>query len=52
MYKGQINSDLVIEPELKIYKNTSLDSIDERIEEGYKAAVKVMDEIKQLILAK
>lgn len=52
MYKGQMNSDLVLEPELKVYKNTTLDNIDERIEEGYKAAISKMDEIKQLILGK
>lgn len=52
MYKGQINSDIVIEPELTDYKNTSLDNFDERIDEGYKAALAVMDELKQLLKTK
>lgn len=52
MYKGEMNSDLVIEPELGCYKNSSLDFIDERIEAGYKATLDVMDSIKQLLLSK
>ena len=52
MYKGQMNSDLVIEPELGNYKNSSLDHFDERIEAGYKATLDVMDNIKQLLLTK
>lgn len=50
MYKGQMNSDLIIEPELGSYKNSTLDHIEERIDEGYRATVAVMDEIKQLLL--
>lgn len=52
MYKGQHNSDLVIEPELTEYKNTSLNDVDDRIQAGYDATVKVMDELLNLISAK
>ncbi len=49
MYKGQMNSDVIIEPELRIFKNTSIDRVDEMIEEGYRAALQSMPEIKQAI---
>lgn len=52
MYKGQMNSDIVIEPELTDYKNTSLKNFDERIEAGYVATLKIIDELKQLLQAK
>lgn len=49
MYKGFMNSDLVIEPELSEYKNTSLDNIDAMVEEGYRATIERMPEIKELL---
>ena len=49
MYKGIHNSDLVIEPELAEFKNTSLKYIDEMVEEGYRAAKEKMAEIKELL---
>ena len=49
MYKGIHNSDLVIEPELKEFGNTSLDYIDEMVEEGYRAAKEKMAEIKEIL---
>jgi len=49
MFKGQMNSDIVIEPELTNYKNTVLTNFDERVDEGYRATLAVMDEIKQLL---
>ena len=49
MYKGLLNSDLVIEPELLEFSRTSLESIDQMVEEGYRAAKEKMDEIKQLL---
>ncbi|MCM1289797.1 MAG: patatin-like phospholipase family protein [Corallococcus sp.] len=52
MYKGQINSDFVIAPELSEYKNTKLSGIDEMVREGYRAAVDSMEEIKQLLQTK
>ncbi len=52
MYKGQINSDIVIYPELTDYKNTSLKNVDERIQAGYDATVKVIDELKRILLDK
>lgn len=52
MYKGQMNSDIVIEPELTEHKNTSLKNIDERIEAGYVATLKIIDELKLLLKVK
>lgn len=52
MYKGQMNSDIVIEPELTDYKNTSLKNVDERIQAGYDATVKIIDELKQILQVK
>ena len=52
MYKGIHNSDLVIEPELTEYKNTSLKYIDQMVEEGYRAAKAKMGEIKELLQIK
>ena len=52
MYKGIMNSDLVIEPELSEYKNTSLKFIDQMVEEGYRAAKEKMPEIKELLQIK
>lgn len=52
MYKGQLNSDIVVEPELTDYKNTSLKDIDERIEAGYVATLQIIDELKNLLQVK
>ena len=52
MYKGIHNSDLIIEPELTEYKNTSLKYIDQMVEEGYRAAKSKMVEIKELLQIK
>lgn len=49
MYKGLHNSDVVIEPELKEFARTSLEYIDEMVEEGYRAAREKMAEIKELL---
>ena len=52
MYKGVMNSDLVIEPELAEFKRTSLECIDEMVAEGYRAAKERMKEIKELLQIK
>ena len=52
MYKGLHNSDVVIEPELKGFDRTSLDKIDEMVEEGYRAAKEKMPEIKEILQIK
>ena len=52
MFKGHHNSDLVIEPELLEFKNTSLKHVDEMVEEGYRAAKEKMEEIKELLQIK
>lgn len=49
MYKGTLNSDLVIEPELSEFAATSLEHIDQMVEEGYRATKERMAEIKQLL---
>ena len=48
-FKGQMNSDIIIEPELKEFKNTSIGDVDSMIEEGYRATLKKMDEIKYML---
>ena len=48
-YKGFHNSDLVITPELRIFKSTTIADVDRMINEGYRATVAQMDEIKQLL---
>ena len=48
-YKGQHNSDLVITPELRIFKSTTIADVDRMINEGYRATIAQMDEIKQLL---
>lgn len=52
MYKGQLNSDIIIEPELTEHKNTSLKNVDERIQAGYDATLKIIDELKNILLDK
>lgn len=49
MYKGTMNSDLVIEPELSEFNRTSLEHIEQMVEEGYRATKERMAEIKQLL---
>ncbi len=49
MYKGQQNSDVVIEPELREFSRASLDNIDEMVAEGYRAAMEKMPQIKKLL---
>ena len=51
-YKGQHNSDLVITPELRIFKSTTIADVDRMINEGYRATVAQMDEIKELLNVK
>lgn len=52
MYKGQMNSDLVIEPELSEFNRTSMKFVDQMVNEGYRAAKEQMKEIKQLLQIK
>lgn len=47
--KGIENSDIVIQPNLREYNQTKLEGIDEMIDEGYKAAMSMMDPIKELL---
>ena len=49
MYKGTTNSDLVIEPELHEFKRTSLQYIEQMVDEGYRAAKEKMPEILELL---
>ncbi len=50
--KGYLNSDLVIQPDLKRFKSTKLNAIDEMIEEGYKATIFQMENIKAILNGK
>lgn len=49
MFKGLHNSDVVIEPELSQFGRTSLDFVDEMVEEGYRATREKMSEIKEVL---
>ena len=46
--KGYINADVVIAPETKRFKSTSMDGFEDMVEEGYKATVDIMPEIIKL----
>lgn len=50
--KGYLNGDIVIQPDLKRFKSTKLDYVDEMIMEGYNATIFEMDSIKNLINGK
>lgn len=50
--KGYLNSDIIIQPDLKRFKSTKLNSIDEMIEEGYKATIFQMEKIKAILNGK
>lgn len=52
MLKGQLNSDVIITPELGAYKNTTFDGIADRIEQGYIAAMEQIPHIKELLNTK
>ena len=47
--KGKVSSDILIEPELKDFSATKLDGAKEMIEEGYRATVEKIPEIKALL---
>ncbi len=47
--KGYINSDIVIKPDTKRFRSTKTDGLEEMIEEGYKATVDMMPQIKRLL---
>lgn len=48
-YKCQMNSDLIIKPDLKAYKSTKLSGSETMIEEGYRATMERMDDIMGLL---
>ena len=50
--KGYLNSDIIIQPDTKRFKNTKTDGLDEMIDEGYRATLKVMPEIINLFYKK
>lgn len=50
VYKGYQNSDIVITPDVKRFKSTTVNQdIEEMAEEGYKAAKEKMPQIKELL---
>lgn len=50
--KGYLNSDLIIQPDLKRFKSTKLNNIDEMIMEGYNATIFQMEKIKNILNGK
>lgn len=50
--KGYVNADIVIQPDTKRFKATKTDGIDDMIEEGYRATVDLIPQIKDLIKKK
>lgn len=48
-YKGLINSDIIIKPDLKAYKATKFEGWTEMIDEGYRAAMEAVPQIKELL---
>lgn len=50
--KGYLNSDIVIKPNTKRFKNTALDDMDTVIEEGYNAAIEEMPNILKIFAFK
>lgn len=47
--KGRLFSDIIIEPNLQKFKNSSLNGLDEMIKIGYEETIKRMPEIKSLL---
>lgn len=47
--KGYLDADIMIQPDLKRFKSTKLQNIDEMIMEGYNATIRSMPKIKQLL---
>ncbi len=47
--KGYLNADIIIKPDVKRFKATKKDGFEEMIEEGYKATMEKMPEIKELL---
>lgn len=50
--KGYLNSDIIVQPDLKRFKSTKLDYIDEMIMEGYNATIFQMEKIKNILNGK
>lgn len=50
--KGYLNSDLIIQPDLKRFKSTKLNNADEMIMEGYNATIFQMEKIKNILNGK
>ncbi len=47
--RGRLLANVLIEPDMGAYKSSKLYDIDEMIEQGYKAAMEKMDDIKRLL---
>lgn len=48
-FKGAMNSDIIIEPELRIFSNSTIANVDEMIEEGYRSTLNAIQEIKFML---
>lgn len=46
---GYLNADIMIQPDMKRFKSTKIIDYQDMIEEGYKAAIYKIDEIKKLL---
>ncbi len=46
--KGKLNTDILIEPDLKDFKSTSFEGAEKMVEEGYNAVMRAKDEILKL----
>lgn len=47
--KGYLNADVMIQPNLRKFKSISFMGAEEMIDEGYKATMKMMPQIKELV---
>ncbi len=47
--KGTLNSDIIIEPELRIFSNSTINNVEAMIAEGYRATLRAIPDILALI---
>ncbi len=52
MLKGHLNSDIIVTPELSVYKNTRMENVADMIQQGYIAALEKIPQISDLLNAK
>lgn len=52
MFKGQINSDCIIAPEVTEFKNTKMENLEEMVQAGYEACMEELPHIWELLCTK